>query len=157
MKDSKLRIPRLAVAALVLGGACDNDGDGGKSGAAGTNTSDARIDKLASRYCDLYAECYPEDFQDSYDDKPDCVRTIRRDFQSYEDDYGVTCADAVLDLAECDLSASTCESDPDRFDAKCDALLAKAESACPELDIKGDDEELTQSSRPKRRSLRIPR
>jgi hypothetical protein len=151
MADSKLRIPRLALAVLVLGGACGDDesdeksdagsrdagghdghdagdeheldagdghehdaGGGGDDDAGGADAggadagggddvdvSDARIQRVASDFCEQGFRCDVEEVVGNFDDEAACVADSVTYWHDYVETLGEDCIDAQLDLYAC--------------------------------------------------------
>jgi len=142
---SRYRIPRLTVAALILG-ACGDD-DGGDS-SAGINVSDSRIQSTARAACRYYAECEPDAFAEYYESPADCVATYQDDFAMYVETYGKECTDAYLDWMDCAVVLG-CDAD---VDTKC----ASAEKKIDQLCVDGEPGEGA-SNLVRLPGLRIPR
>jgi hypothetical protein len=120
----KRTIPRVGVAALVLGG-CGDDVDD--------------PDSIAAAFCKFEERCDPGDFFDDYTSISECRATISRYISTYLDyyrmEYGPACADALEDYYIClgqdyadqngdgtctDLSTVVCSRESDRVEALCD-------------------------------------
>jgi hypothetical protein len=151
---SNFRIPRVAAAALVLGGgAC-----GGSKAATppedtnGINTSGARIRAISRAGCEAEQRCEPADFADSYTSLNECtewrVDTFPLSGQSGEEVR--KCQDAVLDLAVCESNVE-CESD-----LECWEFYETYVELCKSFDTDEDDDERS-SDRHVLRGFRIPR
>lgn len=158
MGQSKLRIPRVATAVMVLGGlSCDDGGGGGGSAGrnAGSNTSNnagsdggvveassSRITKVAQQTCKLELSCEDGPFAGDSDGEEnkkfatqqECVdafvAAISRDLAG----LSKPCGDAYLAYYECYI-AQGCE--PDK--GKCAKLYARVEELC-EGQLDDDDE-----------------
>jgi hypothetical protein len=131
MSSQGFRIPRMAAALLVLGGAsCDDEKTGSGtpgSGAAGTDTSNARIRRVSREVCAKQESC---GWAEADGEEPltvsQCTEQLIQDFTSgaFSDAGGAPCIDAYLDLYECYVEAA-CEDEDD-----CNALLEAAYSQC---------------------------
>jgi hypothetical protein len=150
---SNFRIPRVAAAALVLGGgACG----GSKAGAPpeethGINTSAARIRAISRAGCEAEQRCEPADFSDSYTSLNECVewRVDAFPLSGQSGEEVRKCQDAVLDLAICE-SKAECESE-----GECWEFYETYVELCKRFDADDDDE--LSSARHVLRAFRIPR
>jgi len=110
----------------------------------GVDVSTTRITRTAKAYCSEYAECEADYFDYAFDTLAECVSDVSVYFSAYVSLYGRECADAILDLIECE-AALDCD---DQDENACDTESAAARKVCP-------DEDTTASK--KVRGLRIPR
>jgi hypothetical protein len=155
MLDSKLRIPRVALAVLVLGGACgddetddDEDGDAGSGDAGGghdghdagderdaggdagggndVDVSDSRIQRVASDFCEQGFACDVEEVVGNFDDVAACVADSVTYWQDYVEARGEDCIDSQLDLYACAALLSCGEDVEDR----CSELIETTGELC---------------------------
>ena len=119
MGENKLRIPRLAVASLVLGGACDD-------GKSSTDVGAARVQRIAERICRQQFMCDPE----SDGTEVECVDDGVEELSS-EIERDRRCGEALLDYYECYASLPCEESEEDD---KCYAAGVAADEACEDDD-----------------------
>jgi len=99
------RIPKVAGAALLLGG-CGGDGSNG-SPDAGPDPSPAMA--LAAAYCADTQACDPTAFAMAYASLAECEAveavSIQESLDYYAGMYGAPCADAFVSFYDCVLSA----------------------------------------------------
>ena len=139
----KARIPTVALATLVFGGACGDDSDGN-----GIDVSEERVQKLSKDICENFLSC---DFEsDAEVSQAECERAYNDYFEAYSkltDD----CFDAILDYYECYAQLECSEfadiDEEDEDEGPCDD--SKVEALCgdqlAELD-EPDDEESSDSN-----------
>jgi hypothetical protein len=159
MTSSKFRIPRVAAAALMLGGvACDGSKDGTDS-SQGVNTSSARIRSVGRSVCEAEQRCNAADFSDSYTSVEDCTEQRTDTFplagQSGEDVR--KCQDAILDLGVCEAHEECVEGELD--DLECLDLYVTYVQLCEVFDTDGEGEVDSSFGRNHQllRPFRIPR
>lgn len=114
--ESKLRIPRVATAVLVLGGACGDDekkDNGAHLDTSGTDTSGERRQTVAAELCKLLIEC--EGGNTSL--QPTCERNTTFDLDRYAATGTEDCTDARLDYYACYASLTCSELDDEDSDA----------------------------------------
>jgi len=116
MSSQGFRIPRMAAALLVFGGAsCGDDEKKVESGPAGIKTSDARIRKVSRDVCIKQDSCGWE-LTDDVDEEPlttsECTAELIEQFTRGEfvQAGGDACVDAYLDLYEC-YAVAGCEDE----------------------------------------------
>jgi hypothetical protein len=157
MLDSKLRIPRVALAVLVLGGACGDDesdddegGDAGSGDAGGghdghdagdehdaggggdagggndVDTSDSRIQRVASDFCEQGFACDVEEVVGNFDDVAACVADSVTYWQDYVETQGEDCIDSQLDLYAC-AALLSCGED---IEDECSELIETTGELC---------------------------
>jgi hypothetical protein len=146
LSASKFRIPRLAVAALVLG-ACGED-----DSKAGIDVSEPRVRNLAEAACKQYAECEPDYFSENYENQADCVASYQSEFDDLEDSSGKACLDAYLDWGDCAFVLA-CDVDEDR---KCVDQYAKVAKLCEEEEEEDEEEEEEEETSSAKNAGRFP-
>lgn len=83
-----------------------------------------RMAKVATDSCANDFMCYPDEAADDWGDDETCVEELLSDFRSVLVDYGTECADAQIDLYECEVEAA-CDEDQE---ARCEfEFLATAD------------------------------
>lgn len=112
--ECNLKIPRVATAVLVLGGACGED-EPSPLDADGTDASSARKEAVAKAVCEHTFEC---DDRARSTDLASCTASIRAYFDEYVTaDATDDCVDALLDYYACYASLSCEETDDDASDS----------------------------------------
>ncbi len=136
---AKRSIPRLALAALTLGGACGGDGknsgnDAAKNDAlepAGQDATATRTDIVTKALCETSRQCAPADFKETYTSLDDCAKSLNDFFDDVVKDDEV-CKDALLDYYGC-IAKLSCEAGADDQSdelAGCETLYDKADEVC---------------------------
>lgn len=134
MTKSRYRIPRLAAASLVLGGACGDDDKGDAHDTAGVNVSKSRIADLAKDFCANAFDCDPQGAKEEFDTEAACVASYKAYWQNYAETSSDECADAYLDVYACYSTAECGEEDT------CDKLLIRAQDLCEDEGEASDDD-----------------
>lgn len=132
MIQKKHRIPSVATAALLLGGAaCGDDDKGGTPGGStsGVNVSSSRIEAIAKAYCELGKKCAPSEFDAYYSSISECAESYSAEFdpgstQLTSDEKA--CLDAMLDYVAC-YAQTACDEDGS---VTCRALGDKQDELC---------------------------
>ena len=138
---SKRTIPRLAIATLALGGACDDDNQGDVSlKAGGQNVSKDRIDDIAAAICKHYNECEPDNFRGAYTSVSECQQLYTADLgDTIDSALSLACSDAVLDYYGC-LAQLSCKAFASQGEEKgpCSELYVKVSDLCDFEDDEAD-------------------
>lgn len=132
MIEGKFRLPRAALAVLMLGAvACggddngDSGGGGGSTASKGVDTSTARFEKTVKAYCAWALKCEFEMSAES------CESEILADLQARVDEVSAACADATADLSDCvSQEDPACDVDPSKS-GLCKAQVAAYDKVCP--------------------------
>jgi len=163
LSESKFRIPHVAAATLLLGGAaCGDDGGGTPGGStSGVNTSSSRIRSVAASLCKQTKQCEPDDFYSNYDDVADCTQQLVDDFPlaGESGDDVKNCQDALLDFYAC-LAQLSCDTTDAQAMAKCGDFYTSYDTLCgPLVDSYAYDGVYSGGNSPLRskRRFRIPR
>jgi hypothetical protein len=129
LSEAKYRIPRMAMAVMVLGanGCGDDDGGGGSA------SPETRVENLAKKACKLAFSCTTgpwapeEDDQDrNFSTEQECVAQFVRDSKEAVAGISTACRDAYLDYYECYVSAGC----PGDTKGKCKASYQRYVDAC---------------------------
>ena len=124
----KTRIPRIAVAGLVLGGA-----------AAGCGSDDPLSNaELASGYCDAFLMCNPTEFATYYADAAECRTTARAEAEellSGAAERSAACGRAARQALACENAAYAASCDDDMVTTQCASEFAAAAEACRDANV----------------------
>ena len=141
---TRVRIPTVALATLVFGGACGDDksDDAQAGGTGGIDVSDECIAKLSTQLCKQALACPVEDDEEG-DGEPLTQAECERAYADYFEEYSKLsedCFDAILDYYECYAQLECSELDPldDDDNGPCNA--EHVDEVCgDQLDDEGDD------------------
>lgn len=129
MSEAKYRIPRMAMAVMVLGANGCGDDDGGGS----SKDPDERLQDLGKKTCKLVFSCEdgpwtfdPDDPDQDFTNEKECIASFVRFQKELLDVVSTKCRDAYLSYYECLVSAG-CDGDTK---GKCKASYQAYQDAC---------------------------
>ncbi|HEX5659446.1 MAG TPA: hypothetical protein VFX59_19760 [Polyangiales bacterium] len=125
MSETKYRIPKMAVAVMVLGANGCGDDDGGSSG--------SRVENLGKGVCKLVYSCEdgdwaldPDDPDITFSSEEECVEQFTKETQQEFAGVSAQCRNAFLAYYECYVDAG-CDGDEE---GKCEKLYKAYYDAC---------------------------